>query len=589
MSSYKGLLNNIVYRLNHPYIIQEGIEEIKKYFPKIEEKKLRELIALDPTYKGGDQLGKYGQWIIRLFYNNIKNMEREADYRELLKKYPNGKNPKTGQPFAPPAKLPEVKEEDLYKIKESLKRYEMLKKKIGKPIDSFKTLAELDSAIGALKDSGVPQNEKALKRYELFQKGFQVGLKPVFEDKDFIVAVPSTLESSVLFGDDTRWCTTSPNGGMYEHYTKTGNLYIILDKRTGELFQFHFESGSYMDEYDYRIDLNEFTEKNPNVCKAIYEYKHKHEKAPVNGNGDIDDSFITNCITKFKECIENPELFKKEIFYEHECKNFKVDGEKLYLQMDFEYIGDVYRETGYYSSRDIIPEKVIIDILDGTYDSDWDSGYSLDEYYSSITYMWDRLKEEYGITQSWDDILELANENEEIRDIIDDDWYDEYGLLSALDDAEKSGYENALHEDVLSQLQDELPMSYKEYPHDGTLLNLCIPLEKIWTVYLVLKAGKETIPEELYSIDYKEYQPKLNINKFPEFNPKNWYETFKEREKDNYFDDDWLKQYRELYYDNEDFCCTYKDYGYNETDDQYLEETFRDAMPRIKKIIDNMK
>ena len=98
---YNQILNKTINKYNNflfNKILNEGIEDIKKYFPKLDEKSLRKLISLDPTYKGGEQLGKYGQWIIRLFYNNIKNIERKKQFNELLQQYPDGINPKTIAP-----------------------------------------------------------------------------------------------------------------------------------------------------------------------------------------------------------------------------------------------------------------------------------------------------------------------------------------------------------------------------------------------------------------------------------------------------------------------------------------------------------
>ena len=127
---YNQILNKTINKYNNflfNKILNEGIEDIKKYFPKLDEKSLRKLISLDPTYKGGEQLGKYGQWIIRLFYNNIKNIERKKQFNELLQQYPDGINPKTGQKFEQPKMLPAIKSEDLEKIPNSLKQYEIYK------------------------------------------------------------------------------------------------------------------------------------------------------------------------------------------------------------------------------------------------------------------------------------------------------------------------------------------------------------------------------------------------------------------------------------------------------------------------------
>ena len=75
--NYSNHLDNILFKFanasSHSFLI-EGITELQRYYPKLDEKQLRGLVALDPTYKGGDNLGKYGKWIITLFYNNIKNI-----------------------------------------------------------------------------------------------------------------------------------------------------------------------------------------------------------------------------------------------------------------------------------------------------------------------------------------------------------------------------------------------------------------------------------------------------------------------------------------------------------------------------------
>lgn len=154
-------------------VLLEGITELQKYFPKIPLKRIQELVALDPTYKGGNELGTYGKWILKLVNNNLKNEENIKQFEELKKKYPDGINPKSGQPFMQPKLLPAIKDEDLYKITDSLKQYNINKKEIGKPIDSFQTLQDLDKELSTIKQSGIPTNELALKRYNIAKKGVE--------------------------------------------------------------------------------------------------------------------------------------------------------------------------------------------------------------------------------------------------------------------------------------------------------------------------------------------------------------------------------------------------------------------------------
>ena len=57
----------------------------------------------------------------------IDNYKKQ--YQELLKQYPDGINPKTGQKFQEPVKLPSIQKEDLYKLTNSLKQYDIYKKR----------------------------------------------------------------------------------------------------------------------------------------------------------------------------------------------------------------------------------------------------------------------------------------------------------------------------------------------------------------------------------------------------------------------------------------------------------------------------
>lgn len=96
----------------------------------------------------------------------------------------------------------------------------------------------------------------------------------VLLDTDSVLMVhPKTQEAAQWFGRNTHWCTAY--GGkygihkdqtcLYSSYAPNGPLYIILDKQTGELFQFHRESESYMDKDDRRIDISTFSRRYPEV------------------------------------------------------------------------------------------------------------------------------------------------------------------------------------------------------------------------------------------------------------------------------------------------------------------------------------
>jgi hypothetical protein len=263
LENFKFMVNK---QVNESVILKEGIEEIKRYFPKLDEETLKKAISLDPTYKGGDELGKYGKWILKLVYNNLKNIEKKKQWDDLMAMYPDGINPKTNTPFVKPEMLPAVIEEDLYKIPELLTKYEQYKKFISTDISKMPDLPTLWRNIQSVEqnimaqlssdDKNIPATIKA------FKNAMECGLEIVYEDKEWIVGVPTTYESSVCFGHLTNWCTTSRDSSeSYNRYLNgrpewIGSKYFInLHKPSDELYQWHFESNQFMDASDQPVNI----------------------------------------------------------------------------------------------------------------------------------------------------------------------------------------------------------------------------------------------------------------------------------------------------------------------------------------------
>lgn len=193
------------------YILNEGIEEIKKYYPKIDDNMIRTLVALDPTYQGGEQLGKYGKWILNL-YN-----------RKLLK------------------------DEDFYKVTEYLTTFvNNLSKMPNKDIMTYKSLPDLAQAIQGFegqKDISKKQQVRDIKK----------GAKKIMETGEWLVIQPTTEESACYYGANTKWCTASKENSMFNHYNEQGPLYIFINKEDNSKFQFHAESLQFMNELDESI------------------------------------------------------------------------------------------------------------------------------------------------------------------------------------------------------------------------------------------------------------------------------------------------------------------------------------------------
>ena len=193
------------------YILNEGIEEIKKYYPKIDDNMIKTLVALDPTYQGGEQLGKYGKWILNL-YN-----------RKLLK------------------------DEDFYKVTEYLTTFvNNLSKMPNKDIMTYKSLPDLAKVVQQFegqKDISKKQQVRDIKK----------GAKKIMETNDWLVIQPTTEESACYYGANTKWCTASKENSMFNHYNEQGPLYIFINKKDNSKFQFHAQSFQFMDELDKPI------------------------------------------------------------------------------------------------------------------------------------------------------------------------------------------------------------------------------------------------------------------------------------------------------------------------------------------------
>ena len=461
-------------------VLTEGIADVAKYFPKLDIESIKEVVRMDPTYNGGDQLGKYSKWILRLVSNNVKNIENQEKYRSLLKQYPDGINPKNGQPFKAPIRLPEVTNEDRYKITQSLKKYDNYKEEIGKPLDAFKTLPELDAAISDVEERGVPAEKLARQRLGIFKDAMKKGLKRVYEDGKWIVGIPETHESSKMFGDETSWCTTS-NGGYYEHYSSQGPLFINLNKDNGKLYQFHFQSESFMDEHDstYRWedggDIDGFFSENP-FLEHFYKDYVRHEEDPK----------------KIVESIVNNKDRLNDIF--DNVYNLGFDGNYITGTMDVDQIDPIYRD------RDTVSFSFISKMLSGDWFEAFDY-YGDNETFESLTY-YDttfnseikKISEKGGIDLTnikWSEIMEILRtdgeeetENftvEEARELyvkMNNDFYDDASIWNVFGDCKRNGAAEEAYNDITSDLINNLPLDPSE-PFNNSDLNICIPYEDL--------------------------------------------------------------------------------------------------------------
>lgn len=151
--------------------------------------------------------------------------------------------------------------------------------KKGSDINSFKTIHDLEDHLHEY--LGEKKSKKAEER-EIKHAGADL----IHSEGGLTVHKLKTKEAACLYGKGTRWCTAAENHNAFDQYHRRGPLYVVQtpDKRK---YQFHFQSGQFMDEKDRPENLAGLVSKHPQL-KNVSDFKnhgmnsfaflHDHEK-----------------------------------------------------------------------------------------------------------------------------------------------------------------------------------------------------------------------------------------------------------------------------------------------------------------------
>lgn len=158
-------------------------------------------------------------------------------------------------------------------------------------INKYKTFKEL-----AEKTESFPEEEfisnKSKKRD--IAKEMQKQAELFLSTPKYTVIIPKTEEASCYYGQNTKWCTASTEGdNAFQQYVRSGKLFIIIPKaptHTGEKYQVHFQSGTFMDEQDDEVEIGDLMKKFPEFFKK------------ASDTGELSDSeFVLFMTTEAKE------------------------------------------------------------------------------------------------------------------------------------------------------------------------------------------------------------------------------------------------------------------------------------------------
>lgn len=223
------------FRLVEAYLI-EDIESMKKYYPNIADDVFMDYIKLDPTYKGGNNAGKYAKWILALA--NKGTLDNIGHVKDILTRFDSEKN-----------------------------------NLINKDIMKYKSLDELEDMLNDESSYAEKSHRQQVRDRQKARRDADITKEAnlVFSGEGFDVWVPETYAAECKLGSGTRWCTASTESDYYYDYYKRvyGGDYYVLIGEDGEKYQFHIESHQFMDKDDEPVDMVVFFEDKPSLKAFI--------------------------------------------------------------------------------------------------------------------------------------------------------------------------------------------------------------------------------------------------------------------------------------------------------------------------------
>jgi hypothetical protein len=236
------------------------------------EKMLSYVASFDP-----DKTKKYTQWFLNM----------------ILRKAPKPVDPNHPMAANAPQAIAAMPLEDLERAQSYVIRFEEGRKsglipKEMSDINKFKTIGDLAEVLN--------QSQQNVATQEQGVKAKAYGESVVLlNTPEWTILTPKTMFAAQFFGVGTEWCTAyGYEGGnyptrtdnMFDHYNKQGPLYILFNKADKRKYQFHFESGQYMNINDQQLDMRAFLKKYPEIDSFF--------------NPDIDSSQVLAEISGYK-------------------------------------------------------------------------------------------------------------------------------------------------------------------------------------------------------------------------------------------------------------------------------------------------
>ena len=246
----KSLLELILEEIEYEKLIEEGkdpVELLHYKFQNVPSNIIDKVIDIDPTKKKS-----YSQWLLS-HYNDESNVIND-----------NLDNGRIEQLFQHYKSHSDIQIKDCPSVEEGLRKYvpevDTVLTKSSKPTTYIENIGE-DVSSELANDFDV-----------------------VFNEDDWLIAVPNTYEAECKLGENTRWCTANEYGSgesYYNRYVSDGPLYVNFDMSKNEVlkgkeypftrYQFHFQTHQFCDTQDSVINVNDTNI--PESAMQFYESK----------------------------------------------------------------------------------------------------------------------------------------------------------------------------------------------------------------------------------------------------------------------------------------------------------------------------
>ena len=435
------------------FLLKKYLEPIRKYIHTVDntadDTELDELatqfinyvvFSYDPTN------GEYSEWIIK---NYLKLSPQE--YKRF--------------------------DEDVYKITEDLEKYHKYKKyfKIaGQEMNNPNTakLADINQIKGF---DDLYQKLKVIEHWikkseeDESLKSAEKDAEKVYNSVNYLIIIPKTQEASCAYGRGTRWCTAATGSSNYfNHYNKQGPLYIIIDRKDNEKYQFHFQSEQYMNADDSQVNLKEFFATHTELKSPLIDLAIKNNNINFVLNVDIDmalekmesfdeptqEKFVReNSLCAFRLGLKKPDFVNKTqplFIFENDSVSIRTN-KGNFADLAEQFVASSRRGNETETAKEVLGDGLDLYYDHGSsYDSDYWSWLDTKSQLLMKKYIWAAYNVEISNISEAEDLVD-EHDDEYIKDL----------LTRCFDDAGQAAYESEYHKVAINAIFDALGKTFE--------------------------------------------------------------------------------------------------------------------------------